>query len=188
MTRGFKSSRGGRVTVKLSTVELRVLDDVFTQVAELVAPPQTSDADPLAVALGLEELDSSVDVTEMGRIGHDPVIDRLFPPGYEDEEQATEFRRFTELGLRRQKESNARTVLDSLGEGGKITLDREQAQAWLMSLNDARLALATRLGIESEADHERLRELADTDERAVSYAVYDFLTYLQDSLVGAMSR
>lgn len=188
MTRGFKAGRGGRVSAKFSAVELRVLDDVFSQVAELVAPPRTADADPLAVALGLEDLDSSVDVSGMGRVGQDPVVDRLFPPGYEDEEQAAEFRRFTELGLRRQKEANAATVLDSLSEGGKVTLNREQAHAWLMSLNDARLALATQLGLETEADHERLRGMAEDDERAVSYAVYDFLTYLQDSLVRALSR
>ncbi len=188
MTRGFKAARGGRVTVRLSAVEMRVLEDVFSQVAELVAPPATADADPLAVALGLEELDSSVDVTEMGQFGQDPVVDRLFPPGYEDEGEAAEFRRFTELGLRRQKQANAQTVLDSLAEGGKVTLEPEQAQAWLMSLNDARLALATRLGIGSDADHDRLRELPDDDERAVSYAVYDFLTFLQDSLVGVLSR
>jgi len=188
VTRGFKAARGGRVSVRLSAVEVRVLEDVFSQVAELVAPPKTADADPLAVALGLEELDSSVDVTEMGQFGQDPVIDRLFPPGYEDEDKAVEFRRFTELGLRRQKQGNAQAVLESLTEGGKVTLDGDQAQAWLLGLNDARLALATRLGIESDADHDRLRELPEDDERAVNYAVYDFLTFLQESLVEAMSR
>jgi len=99
-----------------------------------------------------------------------------------------EFRRFTELGLRQQKSAAVRQMLDTLpADTDKVVLDRQQAVAWLTALNDLRLALAVRLGLEDDADHDRLRASADEDdEQAGLYHVYDFLTFLQDTLVRAL--
>lgn len=189
MAFGFRRTITGRIVARLDDVERELLRSLCEQLVELVEPPTAAAADPLAVQLGLEDLDSGVDISEMGMLDErDPVLDRLFPAAYADDAAAMEFRRFTELGLRQQKTAAARSMLDSLAASGeKVTLDAGQAAAWLTTLNDMRLALSVRLGIETEADHERIAELPEDDERVGLYHVYDFLTYLQESLVQAVS-
>jgi hypothetical protein len=123
----------------------------------------------------------------------DPAVERLFPDVYpEDPVQQAEFRRFTEADLRSAKLEQARTVLGDLIErGGEVRLKAEQAELWLRALTDVRLALGTRLGVADETDIE-----AEIDEavgrnpdspRVVQLTVYAYLTYLQESLVGALA-
>ena len=122
----------------------------------------------------------------------DPAVERLFPDVYpEDPVQQAEFRRFTEADLRSAKLDQARSVLSDLLEGGgEVRLTEEQAELWLRALTDVRLALGTRLGVTDETD---IR--AEIDEavgrnpgspRVVQLTVYAYLTYLQESLVGAL--
>ncbi|NMN99455.1 DUF2017 family protein [Antrihabitans stalactiti] len=75
-------------------------------------------------------------------------------------------------------------ILDTLpAEGGRVTLTPEQADAWLAGLNDVRLALGTTLGIDPETpDH-----YPPDDPRAPHLDVYHWLTWMQDSLLQAMS-
>jgi hypothetical protein len=184
---GFRRTLTGRVTGRLDVVERGLLRTLIEQLVGMIEPPESPGADPLAVELGLEDLDSGVE--HIGLLDdRDPVLDRLFPPGYEDAAEALEFRRFTELGLRQQKVAAALSVLATLDDGDKITLDEAQSMAWLTTLNDLRLALSVRLGIEGEADHQRLQALPEDDEQFVQYQLYDFLTYLQETLVRAVSR
>ncbi len=189
MTKGFKRTRTGRITARFDQTERDVLTMLATQLFEIVQPPTAKHADPLAVELGLEDLDTAVDVAAMGMLEQrDPVVDRLFPAAYEDEAAAMEFRRFTELGLRQQKAANVQVMLDTLAESGdKVTLSAAQALAWLAAFNDLRLALAVRLGIETEADHERI-DLLDDEEVVATYNLYQVLTFLQDTLVQALDR
>lgn len=71
-------------------------------------------------------------------------------------------------------------ILATLPEaGGKIVLTPEQADAWLMGLNDVRLALGTTLGIDQQTPD----ELDEGDPRAPHLDVYHWLTWMQDSLV-----
>ena len=69
-------------------------------------------------------------------------------------------------------------------------MTRPQAEALLVALTDTRLLLGERLGLQTEEDTERLaREaaVADLDDPLVyAVSVYDFLTWLQDSLTGAL--
>ena len=122
----------------------------------------------------------------------DPAVERLFPDVYpEDPVQQAEFRRFTEADLRSAKIDQARTVLaDLIERGGEVRLTVEQAELWLRALTDVRLALGTRLGVADETEIE-----AEIDEavgrnpdspRVVQLTVYAYLTYLQESLVGAL--
>ncbi len=186
MAAGFRRSLTGRISARLDSVERGLLRTLTEQLTELVAPPEAPPADPLAVELGLEDLDTAA--SDLGLLeDRDPALDRLFPPGYEDSAEALEFRRFTELGLRQQKVAAAAIVHGMLDDGDKITLSAAEAQAWLTTLNGIRLALSVRLGIESSADSERLAALDETDELFGLYQVYDFCTYLQDSLIRAMS-
>jgi hypothetical protein len=123
-------------------------------------------------------------LSENSSISDDPVLARLFPDAYGDDDKASaEFRRYTEVGLRDGKRANAELVLRTLGEGGDIVLDAEQAQAWLRALNDLRLALGTRLDVTEDTP----RLLDADDPRSAPFAAYDWLTYLQESLVDAIS-
>jgi hypothetical protein len=115
------------------------------------------------------------------------VLARLFPDAYrEDPDAAGDFRRYTEPGLRSGKVAAARTVLATLpGKGGRVRLSAADGEVWLRALNDVRLALGVRLGITEEYEQE-LGHLSSDDPRAAYLAVYDWLTYLQETLVRAL--
>jgi len=67
--------------------------------------------------------------------------------------------------------------------GGKIVLTPEQADAWLTALNDVRLALGTTIGVDADTpDH-----LDPDDPRAPHLDVYHWLTWMQDSLLQALT-
>jgi len=123
----------------------------------------------------------------------DPAVERLFPDVYpEDPVETEEFRRFTEEDLRSAKLEQAKTVLSDLLEaGGEVRLGEPEADVWLRALTDVRLALGTRLGIADDTDiEEELDEavLKDpTSPRVGQISVYAYLSFLQESLVGALT-
>lgn len=128
----------------------------------------------------------------------DPVLLRLFPDAYrEDDEAASDFRRFTERGLRDRKAATAAKVLASLatadgalpGKGRekiKIELAPDECEAWLRTLTDLRLALGTRLGV-TEADEDDWLSLDENDPRRHVHDVYDWLGWVQETLVRTMT-
>lgn len=129
----------------------------------------------------------------------DPVLARLFPTAYpHDEEAAAEFRRFTEGTLRDGKAAAAITIIDGLEEAGlpkelteeglmiDVELDQPTAETWMRSFTDLRLALATRLGVE-EGDEAYWHSLSDDDPRAQAHDIYEWVGYLQETLVGALT-
>jgi hypothetical protein len=130
----------------------------------------------------------------------DPVLARLFPTAYpDDEEAAAEFRRFTEGTLRDGKAAAATAIIDGLEEAGlppeltedglmiDVELDEPTAETWMRSFTDLRLALATRLEIE-EGDEAYWNSLPDDDPRAQAHDIYEWVGYLQETLVGALSQ
>ena len=179
----FRSARGGGITAALDDIDQHVLRHTLGELLELLDEgadiDDAAETDPLAAAVG---------IGTSTRPPSDAVLARLFPDGYRDDvEAAGEFRRYTEIGLRQVKRDNARMVLAAV-EGPvarKLHLDADQAQAWLTTLNDLRLAIGTRLGVTEEwgEDYESLPE---DDPRRYAYAVYDHLTYLQEGLVQAL--
>ena len=130
----------------------------------------------------------------------DPVLARLFPTAYpDDEEAAAEFRRFTEgSAARRQGGRCRRPIIDTLEEAGlppeltedglviDVELDRATAETWMRSFTDLRLALATRLGVE-EGDEDVWHALPDDDPRAQAHDIYEWVGYLQETLVEALT-
>lgn len=176
---GFRATSGG-VTARFARPEATIIRDLVGQVVELVvADMPAPDADELAAMVGLSD---SAEVPE------DPVLARLLPDGYRDDpEAAHEFRRFTESGLRSAKLESAQTLLQTLpASGGKVRLSAEQAEAWLRSLNDVRLALGVRLGVTDEFDG-LSEDLVEDDPRFAYIQVYQWLAFLQGSLVAALS-
>jgi hypothetical protein len=125
----------------------------------------------------------------------DPVVERLFPDVYpEDPESSAEFRRYTDDELKTGKLDQAGKILAAIEElpqtAGEVRLDEEEAEAWLRSLTDVRLALGLRLDIRDETDlQDELDEavLKDpTSPRVGQLSVYAYLTYLQESLLAAL--
>ena len=174
MTYGFQRTATGRIVLRVDQVEKGLLASVTRQVIDLVEPEElAADADPLAAQIGWIE----------GEVGpsDDPAVARLFPDAYADPSEASEFRRFTEHDLRRTKVQHARDVLAEIERSGdKISVS--SADSWLGTLNDARIAIGTRIQI-SEDNHEELASLPEGDPRAGLFHVYDWLTFLQESLV-----
>lgn len=157
--RPFRATTGGALVGVLEPAEGGILGLLLDQLEQLL----TTDADD---------------------VGDDPVLERLFPDGHRsDPAMAAEYRDLTEASLRSGKADDLATMRASLpAGGGEVTLDPDQAGAWLRTSNDLRLALGTRLDISE--DSEPPEEL--TDEQDQQLAVYYWLTALQGSLVDAL--
>ena len=121
----------------------------------------------------------------------EPALGRLLPDFHRPDPGASEhadlngaLRSLHEPEIIDAKLAAGKVILDSLPEnGGKILLTPEQADAWLSGLNDVRLALGTTLGITADTpDH-----FEPEDPRAPHLDVYHWLTWMQDSLIQALS-
>ena len=184
--------RSKQIIATFSGFEADLLRSLASQLVELlrneVAAPAESD-DPLEAML-----DFSGPTTEP----EDPVLKRLFPSAYgDDEEAAGEFRRFTEGELRDGKARAAATIIDELEEAGlpaeldedgmviDVELSTGEAEAWMRSFTDIRLALATRLGVE-EDDEDFWDSLPEDDPSGQVYGIYQWVGILQETIVEAM--
>ncbi|WP_068266308.1 DUF2017 domain-containing protein [Janibacter limosus] len=207
MARAFVAD-GEQLVAIMDEDERAVVTGLCRQVMDLVAPASVptkgEPADPFeAIVAGLGDLATD---TEDGAAGlevpdrafgldhdRDPALDRLFPTGNrEDEQEAAEFRRFTEQGLRQRKHQGLVTTVRTLetAEEDRWVVTRPQAPAVLVALTDIRLVMGERLGLRTDEDSTRLEELIETldaDDPAVfALSVYDFLTWLQESLTQAL--
>jgi hypothetical protein len=170
------------VIVSFAEHEADILANLLRNLVELLydgMPPRVSESsDPLAALL---DNDGPTSPPE------DVVLQRLLPDAYRSDDQAAaEFRRFTERGLRDGKASDARRVLTALESSPSvadgITLGPDDQLAWLRAINDLRLAIGTRLGVE-EDDYAVWENLPDDDPRRLTYDLYDWLGYLQSALL-----
>jgi hypothetical protein len=193
VTEGFQPRRKGGVVATFSGFEADLLRSLASQLIELLrneAAVPHADADPLEALL---------DFTGPTTAPDDPVLARLFPTAYtEDDEAAGEFRRFTETELRGGKADNAAAVIDTLEDAGlptqlegeamtiDVELDHGGAMQWMKSMTDMRLALASRLDI-TEGDEDYWDSLPDDDPRVHVHDIYDWLGFLQESLVRAVA-
>jgi uncharacterized protein DUF2017 len=172
--------------------EPSLTDDAFTGRAPGRAGPDRDDSgradfDPEKPPDPLEDLARLLGQSGPATPPDDPVLARLLPDAYTgDAEAAGDFRRFTEQELRNGKAAAARTVLATLPEqGGRVRLSEEEAQVWLRALNDVRLALGVRLSI-TEDFEARAADLDPADPRSAYMWIYDWLTFLQETLVRAL--
>ena len=191
---GFtRHRRSGRVIATFTGFEADMLRSLASQLVELL---RNESAVPRE---GVDPLEAMMDFSGPTAEPEDPVLARLFPTAYPDDEEASaEFRRFTEGTLRDGKAAGACAIIDALEDAGlppeleedglmiDVELDPPVAETWLRSFTDLRLALATRLGVE-EGDEELWHALPDDDPRAQAHDIYEWLGYLQETLVLAMS-
>ncbi|UMG91647.1 DUF2017 domain-containing protein [Nocardioides sp. TF02-7] len=195
---GFvRHRRSKRIIATLSGFEADLLRSLAGQLIELL---RDEEGTPVDHAGASDPLAALFDDAFSGptRAPEDPVLARLLPSAYRDDDEASaEFRRFTETTLRDGKARAAAAVVGALEEAGlptepsdELTIDVEleppAAELWLRSLTDLRLALGTRLGVE-EDDEDRWASLPDDDPRAQAHHIYEWLGYLQETLVAALS-
>jgi hypothetical protein len=184
--------RSGRVIATFTGFEADLLRSLTSQLVELLRNER-------AAPTGVDPLEAMFDFSGPTAEPEDPVLKRLFPTAYpDDDEAAAEFRRFTEGTLRDGKAAAAAGIIDALEEAGlpplleeegliiDVELDEAEATGWLRSFTDVRLALATRLGVE-EGDEDYWHTLPDDDPRAQAHDIYEWVGYLQETLVDALT-
>lgn len=195
MSSKFERVNEGEFRIALTTQEVQVLINLLEQLLELLGEPSTTEPDPLFNLLGWNGNETPPD---------DPVLRRLLPNAYENENEAAEFRRYTEDGLREKKRANAHLIYEALSPSEEewsadqpleratieVNVKLEDVASWLSSLNDLRLALAVRLGIGGQAESDensqvkaRYELATDSDPMKAVYAVYSWLGWLQQSLL-----
>lgn len=188
---GSVRRRGGAVRVGLDDAEVVLLASVVGQVRALLVdalPEGLADgtADPLQSLAAMQGREPTVP--------GDPVMQRLLPDAYRDDpESASEYRRLMDTDLRLQKAAALQRILDDLAGGGtrkgnevRLELADDVAELWLYGLNDVRLVLGTAAGVTEDLEAER-ESWEPGSARQMQLGVYDWLTWLQDALVRAVS-
>jgi hypothetical protein len=180
VARAFKYGLKG-ITGYLEPAERELLRSLFDDVVSMLEPEQRASQDPLAALVGLD-----TDAREPS----DRALRRLLPNVMKNDDDASlEFRRLTERSLREGKIGALRAAALGLDKE-ELVLSPADARHWSAALNDVRLVLAERLDIRDEADAEHVHQMQDWSqaEDVESYLalVYNFTTWLQESLVQAM--
>jgi len=146
----FNSVTGG-IRVKLSPEEKLFLGDVLPLLAGIGAP------------------------------GSDPAADRLNVPVYlNDPDSNSEWWRLMGQDLEASRRSDRMVFQRALSGADPVILSDEEANSMLRVLNEARLALGARLGIDVESDHDDLSD----DSRQVM----DYLGWIQEELTIELMR
>jgi len=178
---------GSGYSLDLTLDEAQILINLVEQLLELLGEgdfyhhyDSQNLADPLAQLLAMPAEIVTPD---------DPVLLRLLPNAYADPEAASDFRRYTEPQLRGAKQRNLRLVREQLtvlvdeNHGGVI--EELDADVWLKAINDLRIALSIRLEI-NEDSFETFELLPEEDAQKPVYAVYFWLGWLQENLLGLL--
>jgi hypothetical protein len=169
----------GQVWLELEPKEVEVLATLVDQLAAMVRPAANLERDPFEELVGIDPQASAPE---------DVAQARLFPDAYrEDPEAADEFRRFTERDLReaRLRQTEVFKAILSVTGPGPAPIDPEACSASLGVLNDLRLVLGARLGLQADEDNEP-GFLPPDDPRQPLFGAYHWLTWLQSQLLGAL--
>ena len=122
--------------------------------------------------------------------GSDAVRDRLFPRAYVDptEDRAErDFQSVVHEDLVRAKAHAIEVLVQGLDTGRDrrsrldVALSDKDVELWVSALNDVRLALGVTLGVTEDRD-----EAGADDPQADAFGLYDWLTYLQGTLVDVL--
>lgn len=171
---------GDDLVLRLEAEEAGMLDHLVGQLIGLVQSHSSTTLDP-------DPLFASLEVGGSDELPEDPALAALFPNAFEDTEEAAQFRRVTEQGLINRKLQDAMQVTGDLGLGRadpdsavEVSITEASLLPWLRTVTSLRIALAARIGIGSDADHDRL--IDDEDTRG-TVMVYDWLAGLLESIV-----
>lgn len=179
--------RGGKVVGGFEQQEAAVVRGLVSQIEDMLKTrADEAPQDELAELTGIR--------TGPSEGPEDPVLGRLLPdfhrldpdsPSKESLDSAAALRSLHEPALLDAKLGVAEVVLRTLPPGGgEVRLTFEQADAWLSALNDVRLALGTALDVTEDMPD----QLPEDDPRASHLGVYHWLTWVQDTLVQALTE
>lgn len=209
MAHAFRRRPDSTLACRLDGEEKAILAQVAQETAELIRTDLGIEAGNGSLRRAarsedpLQRLEAEF-ATREAREPSDSAVRRLFPAASEDPELAAEYRRLGQQDLAEAKLADLRTVmsiLDGSGPGhGEVVIDEEQAVVVLRALNDVRIVLADRLGLERDGDFDTVRMLQQIGERVegaspeddehvgseVVIAVYELLSWLQESLLRAL--
>ena len=119
----------------------------------------------------------------LGQEPDNPTLHRLFPPAYPDDvANEAEWQVFRAAELRSSREAHL-AVLRSLSS--QTALNDDQVQAWMQAINALRLVVGTQLDI---TDDDQQLVVASDDPRLPVFQLYEFLSYLLDATITALSR
>ena len=115
-------------------------------------------------------------------VADDPGLRRLFPSAYADDAaRDAEYREMVHDDLLAAR-LGALDVVEATVDATNV--DEAQLLAWMGAINDLRLVLGTRLDVSEETAFD-----ADPDDPdAPALAVYQYLSFLLESIVDALSR
>jgi hypothetical protein len=120
-------------------------------------------------------------ITE-GDAAGDPALRRLYPSAFLDDPDASA--EFDGLVRGELTEQRLRAI-DAMGRTiDAAELAEEDLLAWLGAINDVRLVLGVRLGVTEESQEE---DFAGEAEREASFALYRYLSGLEEEIVEALS-
>ena len=162
--------------------------------------PGESERDREVLAALDFDLDQSSNHVHTGRPASDPVVGVLLPEASEDPVTAMEVSSLTRARLRSGKVDRLARMAAELrapsGPEATVLVPIGQEAEWLGAINDIRLVLAQRLGIESAQDAGRVHDVASQEASESETAheqwyrgtalVYDMVTWWQESLVSAL--
>lgn len=161
MARLFERHDDGTFRLTLHEHDARLLSDLATGLAGLLVDEPTGDE----------------------------VVERLFPRAYLDpteEESELTWQELVRPDLRVQKTSSLQALVAGLeaaprdGVWVQARLDDAAVEQWLVAVNDLRLALGTRIGIEEDTD---FGDLDPDDPATAPYFIYAWLTQLAGTVV-----
>jgi hypothetical protein len=170
-----KSTRG--LLLHLDESEVPILRQTAAEILEMITDRRSGSAgdDPLARMVGISTND---------QLPENPVLARLFPDAYEDDQSAREFRRYTESSLHEKKEQAIVRLLSSLPGIGEADIDLDLAgiDEWMRAINDLRLALGVVLEIDEDYDA-RFADVSENDPLFITVHVFYWLGWLQQNLI-----
>lgn len=170
-----KTPRGLRV--HLDETEVPILRQTATEVLEML-----SDGDLSEIAE--DSLSRMVGISTNDTLSENPILARLFPNAYADEQLSSEFRRYTEVSLYEKKQQAIANLLSSLPPNGEadLELDFPKIDEWMRAINDLRLALGVVLGADENSEA-RFSTLSQADPLFFTFQVFNWLGWLLENLI-----
>ncbi len=181
-----KWTRDGEVVLgRFDRQEAAVVRGLVSQIQDmLLARAEEAPQDELSELTGIR--------TGSSTPPDDPILGRLLPdfhrldpdaPDPAEVDSANALRSLHEPELLDRKTEVAAVVLRTCPpDGGAVELRLTEAEAWLVALNDVRLALGTALDVQEDMPD----ELPADDPRSPHLGVYHWLTWVQETLVEAV--
>lgn len=197
--------RGDEYVAVIDWQSALVISSLCGQTYTLLDPPMD----------GTEILHSLM-VDENRELPEDPILQRMLPPMSSDPQEAAVLRALTEDSLRREKSDRLEAVYWRVVEAvtteenepqihdGEVRVSQDEVWDWLAALNDVRMLLSQRLGINDDRDADRVArraqqffqeyDIGDSDPKAgrgareedEDCAVFALFSWWQDSLLQAV--